>query len=405
MGDNPSTQYLESMQSKDFSRRKFITEAATGCIAAMGLPILGFGKAHLSGDKFLQDPTVPPHLFNGEAQSWVEIQNQIYGAKPESSGPIGGSGNYAKIVTGGDYKVENFQGLVEALAKAKSGQVIFIPSETVIDLTTYIYIEELVLEIPEGVTLASDRGYHGSMGALLTSDSLKTPVMIRPLGSHVRISGLRIQGPNPKRYMEHHRKAFGPGGEGHEYYYRFPVSRGIVAEHSHLEIDNCEISAFSGSGISLLNGSGHHLHHNFIHKNQYNGLGYGISHSMAHSLIEYNLFNENRHSIAGTGVPGCGYIARKNIELGISLSHCFDMHGGRDRKDKTDIAGSSIEIYNNTFKAPERAVVIRGVPEEKCEIYQNWFLKHTDPEGAIGGLSDKTSAYNNVYGEKPRVAR
>lgn len=374
-------------------------------MAAMGLPLTGIGMPRIPDNSLLADSSVSPNQVQWERQSWVEIENQIYGAQPEPSGPIGGGENYSRVFTGGDFRVENYQDLIDALANAKSGQVIFIPSETEIDLTTYIYMEELALEIPEGVILAGNRGHQGSRGALMISDSLKTPVMISPLGSHVRISGLRIQGPNPKRHMEHHRKAFGPGGQGHEYYYRFPVSRGIVTEYPHLEIDNCEISAFSGSGISLLNGSGHHIHHNFIYKNQYNGLGYGISHSKANSLIESNLFNENRHSIAGTGVPGCGYVARKNIELGISLSHCFDMHGGRDRKDSTDIAGSSIEIYNNSFWAPQKAVVIRGVPEEKCEIYRNWFLKHIDNDSAIGAISDKTSAFNNAYGENPQAAQ
>src|SRR5690606_426983 len=108
-----------------------------------------------------------------------------------------------------------------------------------------------------------------------------------------------------------------------------------------------------------------------------------------------------RHSIAGTGVPGCGYVARHNVELGTSLSHCFDMHGGRDRKDDTDIAGTSMEIYNNSFYPPERAFVIRGIPEEKCEVYQNWFINHAGPEQAVGGLSEKTTAFNNVYGNNP----
>ena len=45
------------------------------------------------------------------------------------------------------------------------------------------------------------------------------------------------------------------------------------------------------------------------------------------------------------------------------------MHGGRDRKDDREIAGKSIEIYNNTFYIPTRAVVIRGVPQEECKIH------------------------------------
>ena len=243
------------------------------------------------------------------------------------------------------------------------------------------------------------RGNGGSLGAILTSDALKTPVMIRALGPNVRVTGLRIRGPNPKRYLDHHRRSFGPGGGGRKYYYKFPTSNGIVAEHENLEVDNCEISAFGHAGIYLRSGVGHHIHHNYIHHCQYNGLGYGVSHDQASSLIEYNLFDWNRHSIAGTGRPGCSYVARNNIELGTSLSHCFDMHGGRDRRDGTDIAGTRIEIYNNTFRAPTTAVVIRGVPQDVCEVHHNWFVTHPSPDKAVRA-SAGTRVYDNVYGEE-----
>ena len=334
----------------------------------------------------------------------VEIGNEVYGASPDHRGPIGGGEGYANTITGGDYIVEDLDALLDALSKATAGQVVFIPAETEIDLTARIYIEQLVLEVGEGVTLAGERGHNGSKGALLSSDALKTPIMIRPTGPNVRITGLRIQGPNPKRYLEHHKRAFGPGGDGSEYYYKFPTSDGIKAEHSHLEVDNCEISAFGHAGIYLIKGEGHHIHHNFIHHCQYNGLGYGVSHDTAASLIEYNLFDSNRHSIAGTGRPGCNYIARHNVELGESLSHCFDMHGGRDRKDGTAIAGTSIEIYNNTFRAPQTPIVIRGVPEEICEVHHNWFVQHDNAADAVRA-DEKTKVENNAYGPQPQQAQ
>ena len=175
--------------------------------------------------------------------------------------------------------------------------MVFIPGETEIDLTARIYIEEIVLTVPEGVTLAGERGWNGSKGALLTSDALKTPVMIRAAGPNVRVTGLRIQGPCPKRYLDHHRRAFGPGGGGSSYYYKFPTSNGIVTAFPRLEVDNCEISA--PTAITRSRG-GHHVHHNYIHHCRYNGLGYGIGLERgATSLIEFNLFDYNRHSIAG----------------------------------------------------------------------------------------------------------
>ena len=339
-----------------------------------------------------------------EQPTWVEIDNNVYGAKPDKRGPIGGRTDYANIIVKGDYIVKDLDELLEALSKAKAGQIVFIPADTVIDLTARIYIEEIVLDVPKGVTLAGDRGHGDSEGALLTSDALKTPVMIRASGPDVRITGLRIHGPNPKRYLEHHRRSFGEGGEGHKYYYKLPTSNGITTNFPRLEVDNCEISGFSHAGIYLMTAEGHHIHHNYIHHCQYQGLGYGICHNTASSLIEHNLFNWNRHSIAGTGRPGNSYVARHNVELGISLSHCFDMHGGRDRKDGTDIAGTSIEIYNNTFRATQTPVVIRGVPQDKCEVYHNWFIKHSEALQAVRSFG-KTKVFDNVYTNEPNVAK
>ena len=336
--------------------------------------------------------------------TWVLFENKIYGAKPDKLGPIGGGAGYVNIITNGDYNVEDLNALLNALSKAKAGEVVFITGETEIDLTARIYIEQLVLEVPAGVTLAGNRGYNGSKGALLTSDALKTPVIIRAAGSNVRITGLRIQGPNSKRYLDHHSRAYGKGGEGRKYYYKFPNSRGIQTKYSRLEVDNCEISAFSHAGIYLVEGDVHHIHHNFIHHCQYQGLGYGVCQNRSSSLIEYNLFNWNRHSISATGLPGCSYTARHNVQMETSLSHCFDMHGGRDRGDGTNIAGTMIEIYNNSFHAVQTSVMIRGVPQEKCEIYHNWFPIHRNSGQAVKG-SAKTVVENNLYGTKPNVGK
>ena len=336
--------------------------------------------------------------------TWVEIGDVVYGARPDDCGPIGGTKGYVNIVTAGDYAPTDLDELLAALSKAKEGQVIFITGETTIDLTARIYIEQLVLEVPEGVTLAGDRGHRGSKGALLTSDALKTPMMIRAGGPDVRITGLRLRGPNPKRYLDHHKRSFGPEGEGHSYYYKLHTSNGISTQYARLEVDNCEISGFSHAGVDLTTDQGHHIHHNYIHHCQYQGLGYGVCHNTASSLIEYNLFDFNRHSIAGTGRPGNSYIARHNVELGTSLSHCFDMHGGRDRKDGTDIAGTSIEIHNNTFGAPQTPVVIRGVPQETCEVHHNWFVKHRQPSQAVRS-SGNTNVFENVYTRQPKVIK
>ncbi|MGV3503451.1 MAG: hypothetical protein ACO1O1_07060 [Adhaeribacter sp.] len=388
------------MEKQRPNRRQFLQTLSLSALAGMIInPITGWGQATHVG----ASPLGPGSLSPAARAGFVKIGGQVYGAQADKQGPIGGGKGYAGILTRGDYTVKDLDGLLEALAKAKAGETVFIEGETLIDLTARVYIENLVLQVPAGVTLAGNRGHQGSLGAQLTCDALKTPVLIRPMGPGVRITGLRIQGPNSKRYLEHHKLAFAPGGKGREYYYKFPVSRGIVSQYAGLQVDNCEISAFSASGIYLSKGEGHHIHHNFIHHCQYNGLGYGVSHDVASSLIEFNFFDSNRHSLAGTGNPGCSYIARHNIELGESLSHCFDMHGGRDRKDNTDIAGTSIEIYHNTFLASQRAVVIRGVPERQCQVYRNWFPRFAQAAEAVKG-ENKTNVFDNAYGEKPRAA-
>tara|TARA_B100000131_G_scaffold138372_1_gene134710 strand:+ start:3461 stop:4546 length:1086 start_codon:yes stop_codon:yes gene_type:complete len=328
---------------------------------------------------------------------WIEYENTLYGAKSGNLGLIGGGNDYENIIDNGDYIAKDLDGLLDALSKAKQGDIVFIPDETIIDLTTRIFIEKLIIKVPEGVTLAGNRGQRGSQGALLSSDALDTPVMILANGPNVRVTGIRIKGPNQKKHLEHHNRSFGALGKGRDYYYKFPYSRGIQTEYPNLEVDNCEIYGFSHAGIYLINGNGHHIHHNFIHHCQYNGLGYGICHNKSESLIEYNLFNWNRHSIAGTGKSGSGYIARNNIQKGESLSHCFDMHGGRDRGDGTKIAGSVIKIHNNTFLSEKPSVVIRGIPEIRCDVYHNWFKKHTNQIEAVKAQKN-TFINKNLYG-------
>ena len=69
--------------------------------------------------------------------------------------------------------------------------------------------------------------------------------MMRVLGPGVRVTGLRVRGPNPKRYLDHHHRAFGPGGGGHDDYYRFPTQSGIVAEEDRTQAAKSQAAARS----------------------------------------------------------------------------------------------------------------------------------------------------------------
>ncbi len=336
------------------------------------------------------------------ASTSVEVDGARFGAEVDETGPIGGGAGYAAGLTTGDHVVTTLDGLIEALGAAEAGEVVFLPGDAVIDCTARIFVDELVLELPGGVTLASDRGREGSPGALIFSDALRTSPLIRVTGPDARITGLRLRGPDPERRLDHHRRSFREG-RGREYYYRFPVSDGIECAQDRLEVDDCELAGWSHAAIHLKGGAGHHVHHSFIHHNQYQGLGYGVCHDVSVSLIERNLFDWNRHSIAGTGRAGSGYEARHNIERGTSLSHCFDMHGGRDRKDGTNVAGTWMKVTRNTFLCPRYAVVIRGEPEEEVRVEGNWFV-HKGPSAAVKG-ERRTVLGANVYGANAPVRR
>jgi hypothetical protein len=342
-------------------------------------------------------------------KTWVEIGGEVYGAKPDTVGPIGGGPGYTRVVSNGDYRVTRLDDLVEAVRKVQPGEVIFIEGEAEIDCTARVFADKFKLELPGDITLAGNRGHKGSRGAMIFSDAFATENLLEVLGDNVRITGLRVRGPDPRRRIRHHERSYnsarGSDKEQETYFYRLPVSTAIFTKQSGLEIDNCELSGWSHTAIYLKHGTNHHVHHNYIHHNQLHGLGYGVTHSRGVSLIEYNLFDYNRHSIAGKGHAISAYEARHNIELGTASGHNFDMHG----RGSPPVAGKWIKIHHNTFRGTGvRAIGIRGAPVQGADVHNNW-LYHEQPDEKsirpwpVGGDTG-VRLYNNAYGgETPRV--
>jgi hypothetical protein len=190
-------------------------------------------------------------------------------------------------------------------------------------------------------------------------------------GTNIKISGIRLEGPDPDIGTDP---------------YDPIVGCGIVVYHDDIEIYNCEIYNWAHAGIHLrdvYNTSRDtiYIHHNYFHHCHRTQLGYGVGHCWARSLIEYNAFDYCRHAIAGWGKEADGYEACYNWVGPHMSGHSFDMHGGADRQDGTDIAGSEIRIHNNTFETTvtvgevnkAQAVFIGGIPTVGCYIYDNWF--------------------------------
>ena len=309
-----------------------------------------------------------------------------------SSDPTGGGDGYSRIVTKWDYYVKTKSDLILFLKKARTGQCVYVDDNSAIDLSG-----TKPIEIYAGITHASGRGNKSSMGALIFSEKLRTMPMIKANGKNVRVTGLRLRGPDQLRRTEQMKALL---NEGRDKYYSIPNSRGISSEYENLEVDNCEIWGWSHAAIRLCKTSNAHIHHNYIHHNQRYGLGYGVVLDKSDALIEANIFDWNRQAISATGHPGTSYEACYNLVGENASSHSFDMHGGKDRGDGTDIAGDLINIHHNTFKAINvPAIRVRGVPRESATIHHNCFF-HESKSKAVQQRNGtgKFEVYDNNFG-------
>ncbi len=328
-------------------------------------------------------------------QTELQPEVETFGAEYNPTGnSIGGFVCYANIITKKDFTVRTANELLQALKNARSGDVVYVVDSAKIDLTEFDKIQ-----IPQSVTLASGRGSldeNGNLlyGALLFTKEFEAELFITT-GDSVRITGLRLKGPDPDK---------------HNCSYGIPNSDCITVYNSFVEVDNCEIWAWSHGGVQVINGKNKgsvYIHHNFIHHCRRDGLGYGVVIGGAGALIEANIFSDNRHSVAASGENGSSYEARYNISYGdtANMSHTFDMHGGKDLKDGTNRAGSTINIHHNTFYSEVNTpIVVRGVPEERSEFHHNWFVNQ-QPGKAVSQMYAKEGMriYKNAYGRTKEI--
>ena len=294
-----------------------------------------------------------------------------FGAEANPTGnPIGGGAGYTRIISETDsrvkYVVSTASQLIAALKSAKSGEVVFIKGNAVIDMTSNPKIT-----IPAGVTLASDRGLNGSNGALIkrsrnVNGGWGEEIFIAG-GNNVRLTGVRLEG---EMYPQDYGNA-----PGQTYEQQYLV--GIYAkERTGFEVDNCELRGFAWAAVASDNCVQSYVHHNYIHHNQARGEGYGVALYGGTSLIEANTFDYNRHAITGTGYAGEGYEARYNIVLGNGNpigGHHFDIH---QDENGGNFAGNLYRIHHNTFKdgnGKMASIAIRQRPVTGIYIYNNVF--------------------------------
>lgn len=327
-----------------------------------------------SNDSAVQERDTPLDISGPDVDTELDTVDDTGSADdlPESDvhGAVGGGQAYVQE-TGETFcdppqdadVVSSRSGLEAALADAGDGDVVYVDGGATIDMGF-----DASVPIPQGVTLASDRGCDGSAGALLyqeerASSDYVGDTMLVP-ADNARITGLRVRGPRwdmgwsrPEIYMD---------------------SRGIEVDGAAVEIDNNEIFGWAHAAVQA--GPGTHVHHNFIHQNTRDGLGYGVS-GGDDLEIAYNHFRNNRHSVASAGTNS--YAAHDNYVDGEAISHIFDVH---------EPGGVTIEIYRNTVAVAEQvdddkgapAVTVRGTPSDRAEIRNNW-VYNTEPPCASPG--------------------
>jgi hypothetical protein len=292
-----------------------------------------------------------------------------------SGSAIGGGSEYDGLVgpSEANYTVSTGSELLNALGSATDGDVVYVGGSAEINLGG------TEITVPSGVTLASDRGVSGAAGGHIYTTSIMWPLVYVSDGA--RVTGLRVSGPSYS-YRE---------------YNSDEVDMGLRVTGSNVEIDNNEIYGFTHAAVRP--GGDTHVHHNHIHHNPMDGLGYGVSTTSGHPIIEYNEFNYNRHSIASGG--GNGYTARYNHFGPAAVDHVMDMHRP---------GGTTIEIHHNTVEAvshvqnsgqPE-SVAIRGTPSDVADIHGNWFYNPNEPKSSPDGWDGSaitqvhTSSWENV---------
>ncbi|WP_395488909.1 hypothetical protein ACG1VR_12320 [Cedecea davisae] len=276
---------------------------------------------------------------------------------------VGGGAGYTGLIDKAavDYREATDFPTLQALV-ARGEKYIYIPGNVTIDVPN----QGSALNIRSGTTIFSDRGLNGSQGGRLRvayngETDNKYAVIIAD--SDTRMSGLRYEGP-----------------------YKGTTTRnttiGIQSRpgSKNIEIDNTELWGWPWAAVSAKQSKSVRVHHSFIHDNIRTERGYGVVTQNGDTSAEVacNIFDANRHAIAGEGKAGESYNAHHNLVLnggGRGAYHQFDMHASAG-----GIAGEFIGIRENWFDygrygtSNRSSVLVRGQATSGPIIVENnWF--------------------------------
>lgn len=277
---------------------------------------------------------------------------------------VGGGGGYTGFIDKNtvDYQEARDYATLKALTDS-GARYIYIPGNVEIEIPN----QQTALFIKKGTTVFSDRGIDGSAGARLNvsyidEQDYKFPVIV--MDSDTRMSGIRYEGPYQGTTTKN-----------------TTIGIQTVNGSNNVEVDNMEMWGWPWAAVSAKRTSNVRVHHNFIHDNIKSALGYGVvvQNGDATAEVACNLFDANRHAIAGSGQSGEGYAAHHNLVLnggGLGAYHQFDMH----LYPSQNIAGAFMDITENWVDfgrygtSNRSSIVVRGQPERgPINIKDNWF--------------------------------
>jgi hypothetical protein len=325
-------------------------------------------------------------------------------------------------------------------------------------LNVYGDASAAVLHIPDNVTIESDRSASHAGGRLYMSANLSDPSAMLALRSGDRVTGLRLQGYSHARGGDESWTIDPSNNIG--------TTDGLSIAQPDVLVANDEISNWPGSGVNVhdvtyanwppggvIESEPHpakhsreddaiaalaarvHITNSFIHDNVGCADGYGVSvGGSGFALIDHNVFDYNKHDVAGDGEPGTGYIASSNLVLtdgvecrgdsgkgSLTYGGHFDMHGtagGAGSGHVGGTAGTYIEIANNAIRGDQRfhvhlglggdrraAFDIRGTPTDKAVFSGNVTEASGDDAVAVSGVSaDDLSSANKLVVEGNRYS-